>query len=198
MSHNINRLNMKFKILKKSIDITKNNLLEESRKRNVYSYVEHLLSILECSIDQTDKLFNLARNEGEVQLMKDIIQNNFGRERLTIQNLAIKIFRVTRSNALEIIFDLWKNTIDEQLKYLQMDYEDIVKNCTSEELLNNPDYNRVVELFSDHQSLQRTHHALFMEAKADNNVDNMYRTIAYDIPLELKAINEIRQIISRL
>lgn len=198
MSESINRLNMEYKILKRNIKKTKENLQEEYYKSQLNENIENMFSILDCNIDQTTKLFKLARNDGEVQVMKDIIKNNFKRERLMIQKLAIKIYRVTRSKAIEIIYNMWRSSIDEELKFLHFDYEDLVKTCTTKELTTNSDYNRVVELFSDHQKQKNMYHELFMESKAYNNVDDMNRMIDNDIPQELKTVKQIKDIISRL
>lgn len=194
----VSKLNIEYKILKRNIKKTKRNLLEESLKRNYDANVAKTFDILDCSIKQTNALFKLARYDGEVQIMKNIIKDNFKHERLMIQNLAIKIYRVTRSQALEIIYDMSRNSIDEELKNLHYDFEDIVKSCSVEETLSDPDFRRVYELFAEHQSVQRSHDLLFNEAIIFNNIDDMYSTIAYDIPNELKIVHKIRETVSRL
>ncbi len=198
MSEIINRLNMEYKIIKRSIKLTLKNLKEDSLKRNSESSLAKQFSILDCSIDQHNQLFRLARDNGEISIMKSLIKNNFRRERLMIQNLAIKIYRVTRPMAVEIIYDMWRRSINEELQFLHNDYEDLVQNSSAEELLGNSDYHRVLELFEDHQQVQRVHDELYQEAKANNNIDGMDHSIASDIPTELKIVQKIKEIISRL
>lgn len=75
---------------------------------------KHQQNIVNCSVDQTDQLFRLARDDGEFSVMKKIIKNNFAHERLLIQNLAIQIYCVTRVHALHTIYDMWKRRVDEE------------------------------------------------------------------------------------
>ncbi|KAG4070832.1 hypothetical protein HA402_011058 [Bradysia odoriphaga] len=194
----INRLNMEYKILKRSIKLTMKNLRDESFKRGSEPSIVKQLQILDCSIDQHNKLFKLARNDNELEVMKRLITYNFKRERSMIQNLAIRIYRVTRPMAIQIIYDMWRRSINEELQYLHNDYEELVKNFSVEELQNNRNFQRLLELFEIHDENQSLHDSLFMECKAQNNIDGMNQSISYDIPEELKVVQKIRDAISRL
>lgn len=195
----VKTLLMEYKILKHNVTITKQNLLDECVKRNNNSPdVAQLFSILDCSIDQQDQLIGLARDDGAVNIMQEIIQNNFKHERKMIQSLAIKIYRVTYTKALQIIYDMCRRSIDEDLNVLHNDYEHLVNNSSAAELVDNVGYQRILELFSDHQREQLTNDALFDEALTDNNVDGLNQSIAKDIPGEIKIATEIRNIIQRL
>lgn len=198
MSDSVNRLNMEYKLLKHSIQITKENLLAASRKRDYDPDIAKLFSILDCSIDQINKTFKLARNDGETKIMKKIVRENFKHERLMIQTLAVKIYRVSRFMALKIVYEMWRASINEELNILHSDYEDLVKTRSAEELVDNPEYHRVLDNFVDHQTTSEIHDELFVEAAENNSVDDMRRLIAHDIPRELKVIENIRKLISKL
>lgn len=190
---------MEYEILKRSIKLTIENLRKDTQKQNFDdTKIAKLFSILDCSIDQHEKLFELARADGEIQIMKNLIEDSFRRERSMNQKLAKEIYMVTRPKGLQIVYDMFRRDIEEELKLLQYDYEDLVRNCSVNDLVDDPDYNYVLKLFDDHQKAQRVHDELFEEAVKNNDKDGMNQSIASDFSIELKIVQKIREAISNL
>lgn len=192
------RLNIEYEILKRNILIIMESLRAESERQASPPTVGQQFKFLACNIDQIDKLFKTARDDQEIEIMRIIITDNFSRERQIIQNLAIQIYRVTRSMAIEMIYALCRSSIEDELNRLQNDYDDVVKRCSAGDLVDDPDFQLVLELFSEHEAQQKGNETLFVDAKVLQDVDAMNQTITYDIPQELKTFARIAKTILKL
>ncbi|KAG4070773.1 hypothetical protein HA402_010999 [Bradysia odoriphaga] len=200
MSQIVNELVSEYTVLRESLDKLIENLSEEKSKRivdpNTLQNIEKSFSILDCSLDQTDKTFYLARNDGNVSILKKMIENNFKPERKIIQTIAKTVYNISATQGLRIAYDSWRNHINDKLLELHNIFEDIVVRRNDSTM--NSDCRQVYLGFDYHQKEALHHDALFEEAIRNEDLRSMAESIAMDIPDELKILNGIEKKINRL
>lgn len=199
MSDIVNELVSEYTVVRQSLDKIIENLNDDQSKRifdpNTLTNIKKYFSILYCSLDQTDKTFRLARNDGNVRILKNIIESNFKAERKIIQTIAKIVYNISATRGLRIAYESWRSHIDDKLQELHNIFEDVVRKIDNT-MCN--DCRQVYLGFDYHQKEALHHDALFEEAIRTDNLRSMAEAIAMDIPDELKIVDSIERKINRL
>lgn len=201
MSDTIEKLVSEYTKLKELLVKIIENLREDSIKcsldTNTRADVEKLFSFLYCSLDQTDKLFQLARDEGDIFVMNKTIEYNFRAERRIIQNIAKIVYNVDEAQGLKISYEISRSHIDAQLQVLHNSFENLVRS-SGNELEGHVEYTQIYLGFDTHQRSRELHDAYFEEAFQSNDLRGMAMSIAIDIKKELKIVISIERKLNRL
>lgn len=201
MTVTVDALAVEYSQLKRNLNKIISNCMEKTTERSfdedTLEDIAQSFSILECNVDQTDKLFQLAHDEGNTHVMRNIIENNFRTERKMIQNIAITVYNVDEAQGLKIAYEICRSQIDEQIQALQNSFEDLVRS-SGVELEDHVDYKQIFSGFDTHQKQKRDNDELFEQEFNDNDIRGMAVSIAVDIPKELRIINSLERKLNRL
>lgn len=201
MSATVDKLVFEYAKLKDLLEKIIENLRKDSSRRSfdakTRADIEKSFSFLYCNLDQTDKLFQLARDVDEISVMTKTIEYNFRIERRIIQNIARIVYNVDQAQALKISYEISRSHIEEQLQALHNSFEDLVRS-SGEALQDHVDYTQMYLGFDTHQRAKESHDAYFEQAFKSEDIRDMARSVAIDIPKELRIINSIERKLNRL